>query len=579
MRDAADPLLEAAAWLGELTPQALLCFAPDGRVVAANAAFEALGGAQHLDELAPAFQRLLGWRAEGPVPELLEPDGQWRAEGLVADAHGRAHHLFVRVRCSPDGAHLAALLEDQGGHHERDLARQAELDSVLVGIVTVGALGIEWMNRPARRMFGAHLAHCVGRSLEIVAGPEPGHPLRHPQRFASLAEGEAASFECLIHALDGRNFWVAGNAVATGQGEARRLTFALLDIDRRREAEARLEAAHASLARIIDAAPLAITLHDARTHGVERANQAAADIAGRQPEDLVGAPPEAIFGPASARGLAADIERALRADIGAVIERELRAGAGAAERVWDLRLLHLGGNSQDVAAGDAGQVLIVASDVTAQRAAEAERLRDAIAQRELLVREVHHRIKNNLQGVAGLLQGAAARRPELAEPIREAVGQVNAIAQVYGLRVGAAGALPLLGVLQAVVGSLGRVHGRVLQCEAAPGVERWLLPEAEAIPIALTLNELVTNAIKHGAPNAVHCRVDAARDGASVSIVNAGRLPAGFESDGGADASGSGLGLVRALLPRRGTKLTIEQRDTKVLARVELRAPAVTEAA
>src|SRR5262249_26770201 len=54
---------------------------------------------------------------------------------------------------------------------ERELAREslvqqadrtrAILDSVLVGIVTVGALGIEWMNRSARRMFGGELADFV----------------------------------------------------------------------------------------------------------------------------------------------------------------------------------------------------------------------------------------------------------------------------------------------------------------------------------------------------------------------------------------------------------------------------------
>jgi hypothetical protein len=44
---------------------------------------------------------------------------------------------------------------------------------VLVGIVTVGAHGIEWMNRSARRMFGGELADFVGEPISIVATPEP----------------------------------------------------------------------------------------------------------------------------------------------------------------------------------------------------------------------------------------------------------------------------------------------------------------------------------------------------------------------------------------------------------------------
>jgi two-component sensor histidine kinase len=54
-------------------------------------------------------------------------------------------------------------------------------------------------------------------------------------------------------------------------------------------------------------------------------------------------------------------------------------------------------------------VLLVASDVTEQRAAEQARFEAAISQREMLVKEVHHRIKNNLQGVAGLLQQTPAQ--------------------------------------------------------------------------------------------------------------------------------------------------------------------------
>jgi two-component sensor histidine kinase len=57
----------------------------------------------------------------------------------------------------------------------------------------------------------------------------------------------------------------------------------------------------------------------------------------------------------------------------------------------------------------------------------------------MLIREVHHRIKNNLQGVAGLLQQSALRTPTAAAAIGEAVAQVHAIAQVHGCRSGRPG--------------------------------------------------------------------------------------------------------------------------------------------
>src|SRR5205085_513046 len=132
--------------------------------------------------------------------------------------------------------------------------------------------------------------------------------------------------------------------------------------------------------------------------------------------------------------------------------------------------------------------------------AQEARLEAAIAQRDMLVQEVHHRIKNNLQGVAGLLQQIARRKPEVAGPIDEVVGQVQAIAQVYGLQVAGTGPLPMVRVLEAITASVRRTFGRTIDCRIdGDRAADWTLPEAEAIPVALTLNELLTNAIKHSA--------------------------------------------------------------------------------
>jgi hypothetical protein len=59
-----------------------------------------------------------------------------------------------------------------------------------------------------------------------------------------------------------------------------------------------------------------------------------------------------------------------------------------------------------------------------------------------------------------------------------------------------------------------------------------------------------------------------------MAIINPGRLPAGFDVKqvrGGV----SGLGLVRALLPRRSAILSLEQQDGDVICRLELIPPSV----
>ena len=351
----------------------------------------------------------------------------------------------------------------------RTVALQAErtrsiLDSVLVGIVTVGAGGIEWMNRSARRMFGGTLADFLDQPISVVATAEADHPFRQTQYLDELVEGQAETFECRVRGRDGREFWVVGNAVATGrEATGRQLTYALLDIERRRQAEAAALQAESTLREVMEA-----------------------------------------------------------------------------------------------------------------------RLEAEIAQREMLVKEVHHRIKNNLQGVAGLLQQIAERKPEVAGAIDEVVGQVQAIAQVYGLQVGSDGPLAVVSVLEAIVGSVQRTFGRVIECSVAGATAgEWTLPEVEAIPIALTLNELLTNAVKHtpaaalGEP--IACRLLCGDAEVSVAISNTAQLPAGF-SVASIPNGVSGLGLVRALLPRKNASLEIEQVGRQVVAKVVLMPPGVARA-
>jgi len=170
---------------------------------------------------------------------------------------------------------------------------------------------------------------------------------------------------------------------------------------------------------------MAIQLVDAEHLTLVQANQAASAYMALETGCAIGCTPEQVYDPERARMLRADMQAAI--DGGEAIHREYLLQSKSGSQVWDVNYLPL--HHEDEAAD---QLLVVASDITEQRAAEKARLDAAIAQREMLVREVHHRIKNNLQGVAGLLQQIAARKPEVAPAISEVVGQVQAIA--HGLR-------------------------------------------------------------------------------------------------------------------------------------------------
>jgi len=567
----------------------------DGQIERANQAMSDLVG------VAP--EALKG----SPMSRLYESEAAWQHYALLETRDmatlGRSHGerqlrrrdgalFWAQVSARPvafdkpaAGTIMSFVNIDDRQRARESLVLQADrtraiLDSVLVGIVTVGEAGIEWMNRSARRMFGGELADFVGAPVSVAAGDELDHPLRRTDYFETLEEGQAETFECRLRARDGRHFWVVGNVVVTGLDTAnRQLTFALLDIERRRQAEVSIVQARASLQRIIETAPLAIALFDAASQQVVQLNQMAATFAGRPMREILGrVPSQWLPGPEGAE-LSADLHRALAAP--GNVERELRRapaadGVDEVQRVWDLRIVSLRS-----AADAPDQLLMVASDVTAQRAADEARLAAAIAQREMLIKEVHHRIKNNLQGVAGLLQQSASRHPEAATAIAEAVSQVHAIAQVHGLQVGVTGPMRVRGVVEAIAASVQRMFGRTIHVEVG-GVapHRFALTEADSIPIALTVNELFTNAIKHSAPVAgetapdIRCHVACGESTVTIAIANRGVLVRGFTL-AAIPAGVSGLGLVRSLLPRKGARMSLEARGEDVVATLELAPPAV----
>lgn len=336
--------------------------------------------------------------------------------------------------------------------------------------------------------------------------------------------------------------------------------------------------AQVSLQRMLETAPMAMALFEWPSGRLQQMNLLAEEflgaamstLLGRTPEQWIEALPVAQVAEPCA-SLMANLE--LAAEFPSGVRREVvRATAdGSSTRVWDMRLVSA--SAQEDSAQ--GQILLVATEVTDLRAAEQERFDAAIAQRGMLVQEVHHRIKNNLQGVAGLLQQASARFPEVAPILSDAVGQLQAIAQVYGLQVGSSGPVVLSGLLKAVATAVQKTfhHPIEVQIEGAEP-ERWRLPEAEAIPVALTANELLTNAIKHGAKDPVICRLRAAVADVTLEIVSRGSLREGFDL-AGVPSGASGLGLVRALLPRRAAEFTLTQNGPEVVARVLLRPPAV----
>jgi two-component sensor histidine kinase len=196
---------------------------------------------------------------------------------------------------------------------------------------------------------------------------------------------------------------------------------------------------------------------------------------------------------------------------------------------------------------------------------------------------VNHRIKNSLQGVAGILGSLAQRQPLLAPALDDVIGQVGSIALVHGLYGSASERRVSLCDL---VAEVARNTETLWQTEIAVAVEHncphCILDEREAVPLALVLNELLANACKHGAGKnegekptiALEYAADYSR--ARVRITNPGRLPPVFDF-GKRLGLGTGLGLVAVLLSKEGASLDLTQQAAGVETLLSLTAPVFAE--
>jgi two-component sensor histidine kinase len=179
---------------------------------------------------------------------------------------------------------------------------------------------------------------------------------------------------------------------------------------------------------------------------------------------------------------------------------------------------------QDVLAATlpVGAMLILISlwlVVTFRREARArQQLSRALEQNRVLLREVHHRVKNNLQTVAALI----SLQPGPPGPKQELVSRIAAMSAVHEHIYAADrfGSLNVADYISTLVARLQRSAGNpvAVDCRLAP---LQVTPD-QALPLGLIVNEVVSNAFKHAFPDgrAGHITVSLERaDGHAVLTV------------------------------------------------------------
>ena len=182
--------------------------------------------------------------------------------------------------------------------------------------------------------------------------------------------------------------------------------------------------------------------------------------------------------------------------------------------------------------------------------------RQGLRARETLLREMHHRVKNNLQTVASFLRMQMGREtaPEVQQMLQENIDRIQGIAETHDLLSKAnqqLGIAPMDEIARKIAGIVrGNLVPPQLHLRFHVGAAPFPMPTDQATTLSIVLNELIANAIEHGYAGRERgeIRITGAQedDTIVVRVADDGRgLPEGFSLQ---SVKSLGLGLVRNLV-------------------------------
>lgn len=189
---------------------------------------------------------------------------------------------------------------------------------------------------------------------------------------------------------------------------------------------------------------------------------------------------------------------------------------------------------------------------------------DQIRHQEMLTEECHHRLLNNLQMIVALLsmQSRKEANAEAASRLAVAADRVRAIAGLHH-HLHSMDGTPTVD-FKPCLDALCRDHSTMSMSEERPDQHIVVeaielnLPTTVGIPLSLIVNELVTNAIKHGRGR-ITVKLAASATGHALSVCNDGAgLPEGFDPTA---SPGLGMTLVSSLVAQIGGTLRIDRGD------------------
>jgi len=427
---------------------------------------------------------------------------------------------------------------------------------------------LTFFNRRSEEISGHRFADWRGKSF-VPLIVEEDLPLV-ADVFRRTLNGESQHYEVRVKKKDGDIFTLSVNtAPILEAGKVVGTVSFGRDITERKQAEEALQQSEKDYRNLFDNATDAIYIQDKKGRFLD-VNQGAVDMYGYPKEFFIGKTPAFLSAPGKndMKKIIGFVEDAFNGKPrqydfwgirknGEVFPKFVRSQQG----------FYLGQKS----------IVTSAIDITERKRAE-EQIKDSLKEKEVLLKEIHHRVKNNLQVISGLLtlQAEHIGDERLQGMLKESQSRIWTMALIHQTlyQSGNLADIDMADYIRSLVGNLLSSHARVAM---PPTINFDLLPLRlvidKAIPLALIINELVSNAMKHAFPDgrpgeiriSLQERTGTARRAPTdqkhaptyeLTVADNGvGLPAGFDLK---NQKSLGLQLVTMLTKQLGGSLAIE---------------------
>ena len=399
-------------------------------------------------------------------------------------------------------------VEDAYHNSEGKYRLLAENISDAIWVLDISSERFEYMSPSIQDMLGYSVEEMQAFPLKDILSPESfamarekGDTLLARER-SGLADGPVLdSFELETLRKDGQKIWMETTikSLRESDGKIRRLLGVARDVTGRKSMENALRESEEKYRLLFTHAPAGIYEIDIETVRYLSVNDVMCKYLGYTREEFLNMSPTDILTEESQKAL---LERMEKTYAGAPIPMEQEYSI----RAKDGRILWVLINTNFQYEGGRPKIATVVAHEITERKLASEKLQAALQEKDVLLKEVHHRVKNNMQVIASLLNLQADQETEadVLSALQEARDRVVSMALVHETLYGSSSLaeIDLKSYLEGLTRVLSSSHARVgskvsLNIQVEDGLRLGL---DQAVPCGLVLNELVSNAFKYAFP-------------------------------------------------------------------------------